>query len=193
QLVRGMDNVRGGVGAREQLHHPQAWAPGQGEALMSEVRKVVPYGETPLVRAMWEAKKDFSPKFDGLKTMVVLTDGDDNEFAKDKALHDLHNTNDIPTFLDKEFKDSKIQVNVVLFEVTDKDRASAEKQFGRMKLWPLPGQLFDAKKDTEKLFGYLNEAMHPQLYCRLFDNKGHAIEPSKGLLVTRAGKPNPEW
>jgi hypothetical protein len=161
---------------------------------MRQVRSIIPYGHTPLVEAMYKAKKDFSPKFDGLKTMVVLTDGADNLFKNTSKLHALHNTADIPTFLEKEFRDSKIQVNVVLFEVNDADRQEAEAHFGRMKHWPLPGHLLDARKDTQKLFDYLNEAMHPQLYCRLFDNKCRAVEPpAKGLPVTRAGESNPVW
>jgi hypothetical protein len=176
------------------LRAPSKWDRTQIGSLMTDLRKLHPYYETPLVESMFRAKPDFPSERDGSKTghqtLVVLTDGEDSEFNKDKA---RYGGLTIPAFLEREFGKSNIEINVVFFEAAKGEVEQAMRDFGSIRDWPLPGHLYNPEKDTVQLFRDLKEAMHPQLHCRLFDLDGKALKPKDGVLVTRPQVSKLEW
>src|SRR5262249_49338177 len=94
----------------QELRAPQRWKRDQREQLVSRARDLTPYHYTPLARAMWkgkqvfgDAQKTFPDEFAAGKTLLVLTDGDDDLFQDDKQLHAIHGTKEIPEFLKAEF------------------------------------------------------------------------------------------
>ncbi len=133
----------------------------QINSLIKQVKEEKPWYGTPLLRAMKVAKGDLDKKtddgkdFDGFKTMVVITDGADSEY-KDKP-------KEIPPLLEKLFRDSGIQLNLVMFDVKN-DKGTMEEQFGviKSKDWPLQGRIHDAK-DKDNLAQHLRAAMRQQL------------------------------
>src|SRR5262249_48899798 len=102
------------------LREPKRWDPAEMPDLMEELEKLVPFNDTPLVRAMAKAKqKCFPDDFTGLKSLVVLTDGKDTEFEGDAELNPGGRLS-IPAFIEQTFGDAGILVNVVGFKVPNK-------------------------------------------------------------------------
>src|SRR5258708_38772692 len=91
---------------------------------MGSLRKLIPWNETPLVEAMLKAKIDFKGK-SGFKTLLVLTDGEDNLFKKD-----------IEKELRREFggeeSGNRIMINMILFNDDPREVEKAEKQFKKV-------------------------------------------------------------
>lgn len=52
---------------------------------MQAVKELKPAGDTPLLRTIAEARKDFPAAFEGRKVMLVITDGGDSNFYYTKA------------------------------------------------------------------------------------------------------------
>jgi hypothetical protein len=95
-------------------------------AFLLKLRGLEPSGQTPLVRATWEARDLFTEGFQGNKTLVVLTDGGDNTFASDKKLRERGNT--IKEFMENEFKDQGISLYVIGFEIKPGDLPPGEEE-----------------------------------------------------------------
>jgi Mg-chelatase subunit ChlD len=87
--------------------------PDQVNELMAAARKLTPFGATPLVDSILEARRKFSGGADVSKTLVVLTDGIDTRFAG--------KTEDIPKVIEEGFQGSRVQLNVLAVDV-DIDR-----------------------------------------------------------------------
>ena len=79
-----------------------------------------------MVRAKEEG---FPPDAKGFKTLLVLTDGADNRFDNDTALHARHGTKDLQTFLQKEFNKLGVVINFVGFKVVAAQIQALQQQF----------------------------------------------------------------
>jgi hypothetical protein len=113
--------------------------PHQLNKIMDYVEDIKPeYGESPIVKTMIEAKNALGPPGDGPRTMLVLTDGMDNE------------SGDASGLLVKEFKNEDILLNVVLFRVVEKEREEAYGLFGRINKFKKPGTLLPDQEDQKK-------------------------------------------
>ncbi|MFL5246138.1 MAG: hypothetical protein ACJ8FY_29060 [Gemmataceae bacterium] len=148
--------------------------PRQLENLIDEVEEVKPEGASPIADAMVRAlKKDLLPGV-GIKTLLVLTDGDDNE-SREK--------NNIPDFLQREFGGKSVFVNMVFFQVSDEEKAIADRQFGKLdEILPGRGRVWFEKK-AKDLPSRLEEALIPKV--RLLQN-GRSVPgvPSQGYRVS---------
>jgi hypothetical protein len=187
-------------GQVRRLVEPLKWNQDQLEGLMAKLRELVPYYETPLVRAMYEAKvKDFPKDTEGFKTMVVLTDGMDQPSDTDRDEWYIprgfkkSTAEFIRPFLRTTFEKSEISVQMILFDVPKKEQPTAEDQFGVINdTFVRPSHLYIAP-DEIKLRQNLKKAMNPELRFRLYQN-GTLIGSDDGLRVT----PNrlrhlPDW
>jgi hypothetical protein len=122
-------------------------------------------GRSPIARAMVEAmEKDLKPIPSGLKTLLVLTDGCDNESYEEKQTESLS----IPDYLKEKFKGTGVMVRVILFRPSKKELDIAKKQFEKLAedLTP-PGQLFgkdkvERREDIQRLPRYLRDAILPR-------------------------------
>ncbi len=129
----------------KKLWGPQKWGASKRAGLMAQVRSLIPCYETPLVKAMSQAKDDFDPNANGFKTMVVLTDGDDNQFftkecADLRQKHPVPNLT-IPKFLQLEFQGSGVRIHMALFDVEKGELDNAKKQFGELGKLDPPGEV----------------------------------------------------
>lgn len=176
------------------LRKLKKWDPEQINEVMDQLEKLIPWQETPLVRAIWRAKReDFKypsgEDFKGARTIVVLTDGADNLFAKDADLTDIAPT--IPDFLEKTFKDSNVALHVVGFEVSDQDRKDQETFIkGINKLGP-EASYVDAA-DTKQLAAALRRAMLQMHFWIKADGGPDTGLPQEGADISRPGK-NLQW
>lgn len=192
-----------GEGKIRKLWGPQKWDPAKLGGLMDRVRDLVPCYETPLAKAMYEAKADFDPKSEGFKTLVVLTDGMDNRFhpanlkpgEKDECaqLRRDFGTDDIPTFLEKAFKQTGIHIHMALFKVEKKELEEAKRQFSGIgkavtadKVVLLPGEV-RVIDEPEELVKDLRRAMRFELRYQLL-RAGEAPVNETGFPVIYSGK-----
>src|SRR5205807_2593048 len=106
--------------------------------LFAKLDREKPSGETPLVRAMMDARVDFAGKR-GFKTMLVITDGMDTRFVPGRypnvrdpspgdQKYNRDGKQDIKGFLKREFKGSDIDIHMVGFQLGEEE-ARSEEQF----------------------------------------------------------------
>lgn len=149
----------------QQLRKGTPWREKDHAPLMRQVENLCPFNYTPLIRSMVQARKDVFDRssFEGFKSLVVLTDGDDSEFRKDPQL----NPNGLSKaeFLKKEFEKSGIRVYVVGFETTPDDEAGLKEIQKGLESLPLPGRVLKAGKDN--LIAILKDAMRQVLEYRV--------------------------
>jgi hypothetical protein len=111
---------------------PNKWDPSSEsvDEVIAKLSLLTPKGTTPLVRSIAKAKEYFTPGFTGAKTILVVTDGGDNDFNDPAYGADLRKKGDtMAKFLRNEFDDkSNIQIVVLGFTVNElKDLYEAEK------------------------------------------------------------------
>jgi hypothetical protein len=131
-----------------QVVRPQDWDPqnpAQLEGVMQKVSHpaIEPWNRTPLVRAMLMAQSDFIGAR-GFKTLLVLTDGNDDRFAADRVANP--NRKDIPTVLKEYFDRQGIQINLVCFKADPLEEVEARKQFGVIETLPVPGKFYTVEQ-----------------------------------------------
>jgi hypothetical protein len=175
----------------EQGWKPKVWEHGDVKKVMAVVNARKPHGDagSPIAEAMGAARRDFDvvaeqfpDKAAGFKTMVVLTDGDDNRF-----------TGDIGKYLAKQFQDGvaqAAQVNMVFFQADPKEKARALKQFAVIRELPLAGNFYEAT-ERQRLTEELLKAIKQKLRVRL-EQAGTPLSKDAGLEVVLLGKP-PTW
>ncbi|HZU34879.1 MAG TPA: vWA domain-containing protein, partial [Gemmataceae bacterium] len=143
-------------------------------ALMQDLEAEEPYGISPILQSMLDAKKELDRE-SGLKTLLVLTDGEDDYYDGNRQEGDSYNRFVRERVL-KEFQNSGIFVSVLLFQAdNDKEKQNARDQFQVLNtLEHGNGQWIDTNfrkgrlehADEDQLVDLLKKAMLPQL--RLF-------------------------
>lgn len=177
------------------IQDPVVWNPEDPKQLDQVMAAVSyptlePWNESPIVRAMMMAKQDLEGA-SGFKTLVVLTDGQDNCFANDKQYNP--SGQDIPTALRNAFASSGITVNIVGFKVEAKEKSAALQQFASVQTWSPPGK-FVLADDVKSLANLLRTAMRQRMRYWV-DTFGGGLAPgmpADGLDVT-ASDANLQW
>ena len=165
---------------------PAAWDPDDAEqlrGLMARVRALEPWNETPLVRAMLEAKEDLT-EARGFRTLLVLTDGMDNRFDKDA----LFKGKTIPGVVKEAFQDSGIVVDIIGFRFAAGEQDKAYEQFKGIETLPLPGRFVDVE-DADKLAGELELSLRQRIryWVERDDGEGVSGAPAAGIDVSLSG------
>ncbi len=159
---------------------PAAWRlnPVAVKKVVDKIRGLTPWYHTPAVRAMMAAKPDVE-NAKGFKTLLLITDGDDNIFRLDTELNEGLA---IPEFLQKKFNGLRVQVNVVGFELENKD--AAIRQFeGVKKLSPLAGR-FESVDKAADLARTLEELLAQHLVYRVEHGGRHEVLKDE-IRITR--------
>src|SRR5262245_42297906 len=142
---------------------------------------------------MYRAKKDFSPKFEGFKTMLVLTDGVDTHFRDDRQLQQLAGGKDYVPLLQSTFDEkSDVVVNVIGFQVSPDEAKEADEFKKAIEGLPVPGKYFPAES-VEQLTDLLKQSMVRRLRY-LVDRDGVPPPgmPEEGLDISGEDT-NPQW
>lgn len=188
------------------IWEPRQWHPEQLDELMARL-DLQPRSFTPLVRAMTKAAREDLKGFPGPKILLVLTDGMDTRFVKGDYEADRGTTNhtdgdpdfnpgskgnqdEIPQFLRKEFQDSDITINMVLFDPPVNERERAHRQFEIIEKLPQRGKLYDAR-DAYELRKNLKLSLVQQLHCKL-KRGDRPVGPAEGLKIMLSEE-NPAW
>ena len=174
------------------VRKPTPWKTEELKDLMDTVEDLRPYNETPIVRSMVRAKEQGFPKdFKGFKTMMVLTDGMDTCFHKDQEMQLRHRTKEIPKFLDAEFKDAGIILNVIGFQVAAKEEKTAIDQFKIIEKLPLPGKMYTVA-EVPQLAALLEKGLKQRLRFQIEYETGGIVAdmPEGGWDVSRTSDNN---
>jgi hypothetical protein len=171
------------------------WDPAQADDVKSLLNGLTPYFDTPLVEAMWNAAEDLA-KAQGMKNLLVLTDGNDNRFAHSQKLNPGDKIK-IPAFIEKKFGPLGIRVTVVYFHAGRKANnqelqdAKANFEAPLQRLEPWPGR-FVQVKDFGELTARLKDGLEQKLVCQILkkSDKKPAGEP---LEVTRKDEKPLRW
>jgi hypothetical protein len=144
---------------------PTVWNPkdpAQLPGVMAKIRfpALKPWNESPILRAMLEAKRDLNSAT-GYKTMIVVTDGMDNRYQHDTVLNPKGLS--IPALLRSEFTGSGIAVHVVGFKLPDHEEAETKKQFGTVETLNPPGSFTDTD-DAENLALAIRKALQKSIH-----------------------------
>jgi hypothetical protein len=177
-----------------------SWDPGQLEKTSALFEGIKPYFETPLVEAMWRAADDLK-NASGLKNLLVLTDGNDTQFFKSRALNPEGKIS-IPSFITDKFRGLGIRVTVVYFKASGLAEADAKKEaqevldakanFERPLEGLVPPGRFVEARDLKELIESLRAGLEQRLVCHVIraDRRPAGSEP---LLVTRPKGDLPFW
>ena len=162
---------------------PTPWRP-DDPALLADVMgrvespRLIPWNESPIVRAMLLARDDLR-EASGFKTLLVLTDGKDNRFEKDVEINRAKK--DIPTAIRDAFSASDIEINMVGYKVKDAEEVEAMKQFQVIEELPRAGRFFSVK-EARLLASTMSQALRPSLQCSLETIGNELVE---SLTVSR--------
>src|SRR5262249_36562191 len=95
------------------LLRPVPWDRGKADELVKRIGQLHPFFETPLVQAMWVVANSDWTWATGLKTLLVLTDGNDNRL--EKSLKYNPDKLSVPDFVVAGFKSLNIRINMIFF------------------------------------------------------------------------------
>ncbi len=169
---------------------PMKWNPADTkatEALLKRVRypALEPWNESPVLRAMLEAKADLT-QATGYKSMIVLTDGADNRYAKDKIVNP--NGKSVPDVIRDEFRMSGIAVHAIGFRLPKAEEDLVTKQFGVLKTLDPPGS-FTPAEDVQSLESALRKALRRTVRFQILSPENVLLPgiPETGLAVGLPG------
>jgi len=95
------------------LRTPAPWAKDQIDGVIKQLDRIRPYLHTPLVEAMWNAAATDLKDAKGMKTLLVLTDGNDDRFKKNEKFNKTKV--EVPDFILSAFRGLEIHINMVFF------------------------------------------------------------------------------
>ena len=175
----------------KRIQEPVAWDPDDADqmsGLLARVKALEPWNETPLVRAVLEAKEDLV-RAKGFRTLLVLTDGMDNRFDKDPQFHGKT----IPDVLKDAFQDAGVAIRLVGFNFAEGEEEKAYEQFKVIEGLPLPGS-FVSIRDADKLAAELEKGLRRKVRYWVDQEDGGRLPevPEAGLDVSPNGG-NDSW
>jgi hypothetical protein len=191
QAQGGRKSVDAAEDTIRRLQAPVAWDgedADQVRGLMTRVRALEPWNETPLVRAMLEAKEDLV-RAKGFRTLLVLTDGMDNRFDKDPRFRGKT----IPKVIKDEFQDAGVAVNLIGFKFAGGEQEKAYEQFKGIAELPLPGK-FVPVEEADKLAIELERALKQKIRYWVERDDGRRLPDvsEDGLGVSLSDR-NDQW
>ncbi len=186
-----IDDVQGQAPEQtiRQLLPPTAWNPAQLGDLIKQLDQLWPLYGTPLVQAMWGAKLDLD-KAKGLKTLLVLTDGDDNRFMANNRFNGQGLT--IPQFIQNFFNNTGITINMIFFRVSPKELEKALENFRGVSNLNPPGHFFTVEKFAD-LVVTLERSIRQKLACQIIKQPDGTPVSDKLLEVSNPDEADRWW
>ncbi len=135
----------------EQIQPPLGWDPEDTpriDALVARAQGFEPWNLSPIFRAMYTAAKQDLARAVGFKTMLVITDGMDNCFEQDEALHG--GKKDTRAFLLNNFAD--VQIDIIGFKFVSREEEEARRQFAAIAELPHKGRFYTVSESRDLVF-----------------------------------------
>lgn len=152
------------------------WDPERTDALINQIGQLHPFFETPLVQAMWVAANRDLKAAKGLKTLLVLTDGQDSELAKNNPRYNPNKLS-VKDFIVSGFKPLGITVNMVFFTPrgNPKEIENAKTSFGPALAQLEPRGSFKEAKDIRELIETLQRGLIQKLTYQILKPDGTPV------------------
>ncbi|MFO0890561.1 MAG: hypothetical protein U0790_15635 [Isosphaeraceae bacterium] len=149
------------------------WDPRQTDGIVGSIKQLKPYLGTPLVQAMWTAASRDLQNATGLKTLLVLTDGDDTELEKFKPKYNPNRLS-VRDFIVNGFRPMGITVNMVFFTPAGRKEEidTARSRFGAALAQLEPRGSFTTAKDLKELVATLQRGLIQKLTCQILRADG---------------------
>lgn|GEM_PF-3039563 len=153
------------------------WNPERAAAIIGQIGQLHPFFETPLVEAMWMAANQDLKSATGLKTLLVLTDGDDNQLEKFNPKYNPNRLS-VKDFIVAGFKPLGITVNMVFFTPAGdkKEIERAKDRFGPALVQLEPRGSFRMAKDLRELIATLQRGLIQKLTCQILKPDGTPVD-----------------
>ncbi len=189
QAVLPRKTVRQAEDTIQQLRPPAIWNGGEGdvEALVAQVEAQETWNESPIARALLRAREDLV-KVEGFREMIVLSDGDDNRFAKDTEANPKKES--IAAVLNRRFADTNIAIHFVGFADKDgKPEPALVEHFGFVTT-RLPKGTISTVNQLKPLLEHMRWSMPAGIRYRL---RGSDYESSSELVEATRPQENDRW
>ena len=163
----------------QRLRDPLRWDINQINSLATKLDELRPLVETPLVEAMVKAARTDLVIAKGIRTLLVLTDGDETQFPNSKALGaGIRGSPDIASFVAKVFQPLGITVNMVFLCNNDKDPElkRARANFAKSLENLIPPGTFVSATDTQQLNRSLRRALRQKLLYDIVKPGGTVLQ-----------------
>lgn len=164
------------------LFAPARWEPtnaGQFKELMTRLNALDPFNESPLLRAVLEARQDVIG-VRGYKTVVLVSDGVDNRWEKDAEANPKKQN--VAAAIRERFTGSEVVFNAVGFPPRGPDETRSRDIIKNViETLSTPGKYWTVN-DAGELAGALERAMKPHLRVQI---EGRGVEA--GLDVSPPG------
>jgi hypothetical protein len=155
------------------------WHPQQTKPLVKQIAELHPFLDTPLIWAMWVVADQDLKFAKGLKTLLVLTDGDDTEFDKNKPWYKLpkppdNDFNAVKDFFVERLKPLGITVNMAFFtpQANIQQIKRARDRFTQALAQLEPRGSFKEAKDLPELIATLRRGLVQKLTCQVLGSDG---------------------
>ena len=164
------------------------WDPSMLNSWMGQIRypSIVPWSESPIVRTILSARDDLmSLNAPGLKTIIVITDGDDNRFTEDRVRNPQ--AKDVPTALKEAFRDTEIQLNVIGFRPTDAgEMERMNSQYQAISQFPVPGRFYYAD-NVAQIVANIRSTLRRELSYRIVGEDDQPLPDisARRVLISR--------
>ncbi|MEZ6092178.1 MAG: hypothetical protein R3C05_30090 [Pirellulaceae bacterium] len=183
-------------GSIRRVQDPIVWNandPSQKENLLRAIRYPVvePWNESPLLAAMIAASTDLKD-IDGVRSLVVVTDGADNRVATDAVTNPLGLTTE--ALIKQRFNGTGITVNVVGFKVDDSEKAKTQRQLAVVEQLLPPGRFVFADQSqqlSEAIRGLLT--VHPLRKYRTLHPRDGSESARRWTLPISSGETPGNW
>jgi hypothetical protein len=196
QAVGAEKTVEAAEQTIRQIQPPTPWNPDDPLQLRNLMAKVEypamqPWNESPILHAMIRAAAADFRNATGFKTLLVLTDGMDNRFAKDRKFNPAKKA--LKTVLREVFEPSDIEINIVGFKFATGEEKTAREQFQVIEQFPVRGRFFSVN-DSAALVAVLDKAMRPRLrYWIDREDNRPLSESEQGGLDVSTDTSNDKW
>jgi hypothetical protein len=175
------------------LVRPAPWDPNQANQLVDRIGQLEPFFGTPLVQAMWAAANTDLKAATGIKTLLVLTDGNDNRLANNPKYNP--DKLSVPEFIVAGFKPLNIRVNMIFFTPAGEKReieAAAKNFEGALKRLDPPGNFVFANNVNE-LITTLRRGSRQKLTCEILKPPDWTPVSDEPLDVAGPGDDDRWW
>ncbi len=196
QAIGDAKTARPAERAIRRVQPPTVWDPQDRslrQNLLDAIRYPIlePWNESPLVAAMFAAAGDLQAH-DGLRSLVVITDGADNRIENDPVTNPLGESAE--DLIRKKFGGSGITLNVVAFRVESGDQPETRQQLKCVEKLLPPGRFVEADH-IDELASALRGMMLVEPVCELrpLGNRPKG-DASKSIAIPRSDPSGPaQW
>lgn len=172
------------------IQPPIAWDPRDASLRQNLIDaisypNVEPWNESPLLAAVLAASSDLRD-VEGVRSLVVITDGADNRIADDAVANPLGLAPE--QWIRKQFSGTGITVNVIGFRIDNENQADTESQLATVEDLLPPGRFVTAERTSElaAALGQMLSVEEPIAIRPAASTNGTKLDPIASVPISPA-------